>query len=107
MTAGCHLDKLLSSGSGGGGPPRGALRASAATSGSNLPTGYTVTLETGQSGTIGANASVTATGIPTGGHTVTLSGVPANCTVQSPNPLAVTVTAGATAQASFTISCGP
>ena len=85
----------------------GSLTVTTTTTGSNLPAGYTVTLETGQSGTIGANASVTATGIPTGGHTVTLSGVPANCTVQSPNPLAVTVTAGATAQASFTISCGP
>jgi len=85
----------------------GSLTVTTTTTGSNLPAGYTVTLETGQSGTIGANASVTATGIPTGDHTVTLGGVPANCTVQSPNPLAVTVTAGATAQASFTISCGP
>ncbi len=84
----------------------GSLTVTTTTTGSNLPAGYTVTLDTGQSGAIGANDSVTATGIPTGDHTVTLSGVPGNCTVASPNPLAVTVTAGATAQASFTISCG-
>jgi hypothetical protein len=85
----------------------GSLTVTTTTTGSNLPAGYTVSLENGQSGTVGSNASVTATGIPTGDHTVTLGGVPGNCTVVSPNPLAVTVTAGATTQASFTISCGP
>jgi hypothetical protein len=83
----------------------GSLTVTTTTTGSNLPAGYTVSLENGQSGTIGINASVTASGIPTGDHTVTLGGVPGNCTVVSPNPLAVTVTAGATTQASFTISC--
>src|SRR5205807_6457120 len=81
----------------------GSLTVTTTTTGSNLPAGYTVTLETGQSGTIGANDSVTATGIAVGDHTVTLGGVPANCTVASPNPQAVTVTVGATAQASFMI----
>ena len=86
-------------------PATGSLTVTTATTGSNLPAGYTVTLENGQSGTIGANDSVTATGIAVGDHTVTLGGVPANCTVASPNPQAVTVTVGATAQASFMISC--
>src|SRR5207237_7947516 len=72
---------------------------------SNLPAGYTVTLDTGQSGAIGANESVTATGIPTGDDTLTLSGVPGNCTLASPNPQGVTITAGATSQASFAIRC--
>jgi hypothetical protein len=88
-------------------PPQatGNLTVTTTTTGSNLPAGYTVTLDTGQSGTIGANDSVTASGIPTGDHSITLSGVPGNCTVASPNPQTVTVPAGATAQASFTISC--
>src|SRR5881398_2973788 len=70
LAAGCHLDKLLSDGSGGGAPPHGtgALKAAAATSGSNLPTGYTVTLDSGQSTAIGINDSVTATGLPAGSH---------------------------------------
>src|SRR3989440_633556 len=86
-------------------PTTGEVVVTTATSGSNFPAGYTVTLDTGQSGTIGANDSVTATGIPTGDHMVTLSGVPGNCTLATPNPLAVTVTAGTTTQAGFTISC--
>ena len=73
------------------------------TTGSNLPAGYTVTLDGGTSATIGANASATATGIAAGDHTLALSGVPANCAVTSPNPLTVTVPAGATTQATFAI----
>jgi hypothetical protein len=86
-------------------PSTGSLTITTTTTGSNLPAGYTVALETGQSGTIGINDSVTATGIAAGNHTVTLGGVPGNCTLGSPNPQAVTVTAGATAQIGFTISC--
>src|SRR5438105_5496440 len=83
----------------------GSLTVTTTTAGSSLPAGYTVTLENGQSGTIGINDSLTATDIAAGDHTVTLGGVPGNCTLATPNPLAVTVTAGATSQASFTISC--
>jgi hypothetical protein len=64
-----------------------------------------VTLDSGPSGTIGPNDSVTATGVAAGDHTLTLSGVPANCAVTSPNPLTVTVPGGATTQATFAISC--
>jgi len=83
----------------------GSLTVTTTTTGSNLPAGYTVILDTGQSGAIGANESVTASGIPTGDHTLTLSGVPGNCSLASPNPQVVTITAGATTQASFAISC--
>src|SRR6059058_6441572 len=93
LAAGCHLDKLLSDGSGGGAPPHGtgALKAAAATSGSNLPTGYTVTLDSGQSTAIGINDSVTATGLPAGSHRAALGGVPDNCSVRGDNPRTVTV----------------
>lgn len=86
-------------------PPDGSLTVTTTTTGSNLPAGYTVTLDTGLSGAIGSNDSVTASGIATGDHTVTLSGVPGNCTLTSPDPQAVTITGGATAQASFAITC--
>jgi hypothetical protein len=86
-------------------PATGALTVTTTTTGSNLPAGYTVTLDGGQSATIGANDSVTATGIDAGDHTLTLSGVPANCTVTGSNPLTVTVAADATTQATFAISC--
>ena len=86
-------------------PATGSLTVTTTTTGSNLPVGYTLTLDTGQSGTIGANDSVTATGIPAGDHAVTLSGLPGNCSLASPNPQAFTIAAGTTTQVGFTISC--
>ena len=86
-------------------PATGSLTVTTTTTGSSVPAGYTLTLDTGQSGTIGANASVTAAGIPAGDRTLTLSGVPSNCTLASPNPQIVAITAGATTRASFAISC--
>src|SRR5207249_11523773 len=83
----------------------GSLTVTTTTTGSNLPAGYTVTLDTGQSGAIGANDSVTATGIAAGDHAVTLSGLPGNCSLASPNPQAFTIAAGTTTQVGFTISC--
>ena len=86
-------------------PATGSLTVTTTTTGSNLPAGYSVTLDTGLSGAIGSNDSVTASGIATGDHTVTLSGVPGNCTLASPDPQVVTITGGATAQTSFAITC--
>ena len=108
--AGCHLDKLLSGGSGSGAPPRGAtgaLRAAAATSGSNPPAGYTVTVDSGQSTSIGINDSVTATGIAAGSHRAALGGVPDNCNVRGDNPRTVTVRANDTARTTFSVACIP
>src|SRR5437867_241136 len=76
----------------------GSLTVTTTTTGSNLPAGYTVILDTGKSGAIDANESVTASGIPTGDHTLTLSGVPGHCSLASPNPQGVTITAGAPPQ---------
>jgi len=86
-------------------PATGSLTVTTMTTGSNLPAGYTLTLDTGQSGTIGANDSVTATAIAAGDHAVTLSGLPGNCSLASPNPQAFTIAAGTTTQVGFTISC--
>jgi hypothetical protein len=83
----------------------GSLTVTTTTRGSNLPAGYTLTLDTGQSGTIGANDTVIATGIAAGDHAVTLSGLPGNCSLASPNPQAFTIAAGTTTQVGFTISC--
>ena len=98
--AGCHLDKLLSGGSGSG-----ALRTAATTSGSNLPTGYTVTVDSGQSTSIGINDSVTATGIAAGSHRAALGGVPTNCSVSGANPRTVTVQPNDTARTTFSVAC--
>ena len=98
--AGCHLDKLLSGGSGSG-----ALRTAATTSGSNLPAGYTVTVDSGQSTSIGINDSVTATDIAAGSHRAALGGVPTNCSVSGANPRTVTVQPNDTALTTFSVAC--
>jgi hypothetical protein len=86
-------------------PATGDLTVTTATSGSNPPSGYTVTVDGGQSRSLGLSASTTYTGLTAASHTVQLSGVPANCSVSEANPQTVTVPAGATAQTSFTITC--
>jgi len=107
LATGCHLDKLLSDGSGGGASPHGTgvLKAAAATSGSNLPTGYTVVVDSSQSAAIGINDSITATGIAAGSHRAALAGVPANCSVSGANPRTVRVPPNDTARTTFSVAC--
>jgi hypothetical protein len=84
----------------------GNLTVSTSTTGSNLdPDGYSVTLDGGASQAIGTNGSVTFSGLSAGSHTVVLSGVAANCTVNGGNSRTVNVPSGGTATASFAITC--
>jgi len=86
---------------------QGGLFVSTNTTGVDLPaSGYTVTVD-GASQAIATNGSVTLTALAAGGHSVTLSGVAANCTVSGSNSQTVTVHSGATAQAPFSLSCTP
>src|SRR5256886_14289469 len=54
-----------------------------------------------------SNGTVTFTGVAAGSHTVALSGIAGNCSVTNANPQTVTVTAGATTGAPFSLSCAP
>jgi len=83
----------------------GSLVVSTSTLGSSLPSGYTATVDGTTSQPIGINSSVTFTGLTATGHTVTLSGVPTNCTVSGGTSQTVTVPAGGTATAAFSVSC--
>ena len=83
----------------------GSLNVTTSTTGSNLPSGYTVSVDGGASQSIGANATVTFADLPAGSHTVVLSGVPSNCTVSGSATQTVTVPSGATATASYSVSC--
>jgi PKD repeat protein len=83
----------------------GNLTVTTSTTGSNLdPDGYSATVD-GASQPIGVNGSVTFTGLAGGDHSVTLSGVAANCTVSGANPRTVTVPSGGTASTTFAVSC--
>jgi len=85
--------------------PAGNLTVSATTTGSSLPTGYTVTVDGSLSQPIAANGSVTFTSLTAGNHSVALSGVPTNCTVNGANPQTANVPAGGTASMTFTVTC--
>ncbi|MFL5954844.1 MAG: hypothetical protein ACJ76I_12135, partial [Gaiellaceae bacterium] len=87
---------------------KGTLAVTTTTTGADLdPDGYTLTVQSDAPITqpIGVNGSATVPGLSAGAHTVTLSGLAANCTVTGSNPQTVTVTAGATTNASFAVSC--
>src|SRR5690349_5212141 len=83
----------------------GSLTVTTSTSGSNAPSSYTFSVDGGASQTIGASASVPISGLGAGSHSVQLSTVPSNCSVSEANPQSVTVPAGGSATARFTITC--
>ena len=90
-------------------PPPGTLVVTTSTAGSDLdPDGYTVTVDGNPSNaqSIGVNESVTFGGLSPGAHTVALSGVAANCSVDAPSQ-SFTITSGATTTVGFAVSCSP
>ncbi|HXF95933.1 MAG TPA: hypothetical protein VNI61_07495 [Gemmatimonadales bacterium] len=86
--------------------PSGGLTVRTATTGMDLPPGYTLTVD-GTVGAIAANGMVTFTELFQGEHSVALSGVPANCTLSGPASHSVTVAPGATTVTGFSASCAP
>jgi WD40 repeat protein len=87
-------------------PTVGSLRLSTTTTGPNLdPDGYAFAVDGGTSQPIGINATATLTNVAAASHSVQLSGLAGNCSVAGTNPRPVTVTAGATAETSFAVTC--
>ena len=84
----------------------GTLKITTATGGPDQDQdGYSFGIDAGPTQSIALNATTTVTNVAAGAHTVRLSGAAANCTVGGTNPRAVTVTAGATAEVSFVVTC--
>jgi len=87
-------------------PSTGAIRISTVTTGSAQdPNGYLLSIDGGASQLIGPNASTTMVNVAAAPHTIGLSDVAANCAVQGANPQIVGVTAGATTDVVFAVSC--
>jgi hypothetical protein len=87
-------------------PTNGSLTITTATSGTAPDAdGYEVTLDGAGRGALPANGSVTLADIPSGTHSVGLSGLAANCTVEGDNPRSSDITGGQTASLSFTVAC--
>jgi Tol biopolymer transport system component len=84
----------------------GTLRVTTATTGADPdPNGYSFTVDGGASQPIGVNGSASLANVAGGAHSVQLGGLAENCTVQGANPRSVTVSSGATAEASFAVTC--
>jgi hypothetical protein len=69
------------------------------------PDGYSFAVDGQAAQPIGTQATVTVDRLADGQHTVELSGVAPNCSVEGENPRAVTVAPGATTEVSFAVTC--
>jgi hypothetical protein len=86
-------------------PATGSVRVTTSTSGPDQDAdGYQFTIDGGSAQGIQTSGSQTVAGVSEGPHTVALSGLAGNCTVDN-SPKGVSVTGGATADVSFTITC--
>ncbi len=84
----------------------GSLTVTTSTTGLSLDLdGYTATVDGTTSQTVSNNGSVTFNGLSAGSHTVVLSEVAANCSVNGGTSQTVTVPAGGTATAAFSVTC--
>jgi hypothetical protein len=103
---------LLWLGCGGGadlaGPTFGGLEITVATSGPEPdPDGYAVSVDGGAPQPIGINGTAERESLPTGAHTIALSGLAANCRADGGLKLSVNIAAGAVAKAAFAVACAP
>jgi probable HAF family extracellular repeat protein len=101
---------ILSCEDSGGGlnePTTGTLEVTTATTGVETdPDGYSLQVDSDSPQAIGSAASWQSGNLAEGSHTITLSGMAANCVVEGENPRTVSITAGETATVSFAITCG-
>jgi dipeptidyl aminopeptidase/acylaminoacyl peptidase len=86
--------------------PTGVIRVSSTTSGALLdPDGYSVGLDSGGGQPIEVTGTLLIPDVAPGDHGLALSGVACNCRLAETQPVAVVVSAGDTAEVSFTVSC--
>lgn len=106
LAAGTVLTGLSCSGGDITGPNTAALKITTTTNGADPdPDGYALALDGGATQPIGVNASATVPNLAAGSHSVRLSGLAQNCTVQGDNPRSVTLAEGASADMTFAITC--
>jgi hypothetical protein len=87
-------------------PATGTLNVTTTTTGSNLdPDGYTLTVDGSSSASIGDNGNQAFANLSSGSHSVSISGVAANCTVSGGTTQSANVPAGGSATIAFQVSC--
>ena len=86
----------------------GTIHIATATSGFDLDVdGYRVRVDNAPDQALGTNAAVTIAGLSAGAHSVGLSSLASNCSVEGTNPRAVSVVGGTTIEIAFVVTCGP
>jgi hypothetical protein len=89
-------------------PSVGVLRIRTTTSGQDQDAdGYRFAVDGGQEQTIGVNAQIDVANTTVGEHTVVLSNVAPNCSVEGGVSRTVSVNAGQTAEVGFALTCTP
>jgi len=83
----------------------GAIRVGAMVTGDTLDLAYSVSVDGQGAVPFSVSAVIVLGRVAAGTHTVTLSDVAGNCTVQSPNPAMVSVTVGDTSDVAFQVAC--
>ena len=84
----------------------GSIHIVTVTTGAQLdPDGYSVSLDQGDPRPIGTSDQLTLGAVAAGAHTVGLSGVASNCTLQGANPQPATVTTGQVTEVAFSVIC--
>jgi len=89
-------------------PATGAIEITVLTAGAIVDLdadGYALIIDGGQPHAIAVNGALTIADVAPGNHLVGLSGLAATCTVTSPNPIEVNVTASKASTAAFSVSC--
>ena len=88
------------------GPTTGAIRITAATTGPTVAApAYQVSIDGGAPVPIPADSSMVIDTVAHGDHSIQLTGIASNCTVDGPNPVTVKVTSGTTASVRFDVTC--
>jgi probable HAF family extracellular repeat protein len=84
----------------------GTLRVATSTTGPDPdPNGYAFAVDEGATQPVAVNTTIVLPNLTAGSHSVRLSRLAENCAVQGSNPRSVTVSAGATANVSFAVTC--
>jgi hypothetical protein len=83
------------------------LKVISSTTGSPVPSGYTVNLNGDRASHLDADGSLVFSDLDAGEHILELSEVPPDCRIMGANPRTVMLVAGTTAQTVFQVRCIP
>ena len=87
------------------GPSTGSITVSVAVTGEDAPAAVTVAVDEGETQSVPVDGSATFSDLPSGQHSVLVSGLPPNCTATTPNPAVVSLAGGETSTVDMSIGC--